>query len=211
MASTAADDLMNQVAQEKRICEEKKKKCQEEKKAEEESFKSKREKTINQAIAVATTISPPTDTNSHGANYDSNLDLTNALFAVTLAKLIAYGKETLGQSNKAAELYIAHIEEQNQAIKLVKQQALCLDTMEAEEHLARHGMCPNLLFGMDLETPTGEATAQVVHLSGTSPKKKKSKSAAGVLQTDVPQRCSITPLLHMSISILLPMWKPPSA
>ncbi len=42
----AADDLMHQVAQEKRTRKEKKKKCQEEKKVEEECLKSEREKAI---------------------------------------------------------------------------------------------------------------------------------------------------------------------
>jgi hypothetical protein len=101
---------------------------------------------------VATTICCPANTDCHEANYDSNLDLTNSLFTITLAELIAYGKETLGQSNKGEELYVAHIKEQKQAIKLVEQQALCLDTTWGKEHLACHGMCPNLLFGMGLET-----------------------------------------------------------
>jgi hypothetical protein len=44
--NTAADDLMHQDTQEKRIRKEKKKKCQEKKKAEEERLKSEREKAI---------------------------------------------------------------------------------------------------------------------------------------------------------------------
>jgi hypothetical protein len=58
-ASTASDDPMNQVAQEKCIREEKKKKPQKEKWAEEKCFEAGREKTITQAIVVTTKISSP--------------------------------------------------------------------------------------------------------------------------------------------------------
>ncbi len=104
----AADDLMHQVAQEKRIHEEKKKKCQEEKKAEEERLKSEREKAITQEdTAAAITISSPANTNGHGTTYDG-LDLTNALFAMTLAELIQYGKEELGQQRRGGPLCCLH-------------------------------------------------------------------------------------------------------
>ena len=65
-------------------------------KAEEKYLKSEREKAITQEdTAAAVTISPPANTNGHGMTYDG-LDLTNALFAMTLAELIQYGKEELG-------------------------------------------------------------------------------------------------------------------
>jgi hypothetical protein len=65
-------------------------------KAEEKYLKSEREKAITQEdTAAAIAISPPTDTNGHGTTYDG-LNLTNALFAMTLAELIQYGKEELG-------------------------------------------------------------------------------------------------------------------
>jgi hypothetical protein len=63
----------------------------------------------------------------------------------------------------------------------VEQQALCLDSKEAKDHLAHHGMQPNHLFEDDLEiptkeamaavleTPAKEATAAVLDLSGDSP------------------------------------------
>jgi hypothetical protein len=88
---------------------------------------------------------------------------------MTFAELIVHGKETYGQSNKEGELYAANIEERKQAIENIKQQALCLDTKEAEEHLTCHGMHRNHLFGTDLKTPTKEATAAVLDLSGNSP------------------------------------------
>ncbi len=77
----------------------------------------------------------------------------------------------------------------------VEQKALYLDSAEAKEHLARHGMQPNHLFGDNLETPTKEAmvailetptkeaTAAVLDLSGDFPQKKKPKSTNGVLLT----------------------------
>jgi hypothetical protein len=99
------------------------------------------------------------------------------------AELIVHGKEIYGQSNKEAELYAANIEEQKHAIENIEQLALCLDTKEAERHLACHGMHPNHLFGTDLETPNKEATVTVLDLSVNSPQMKKTKSAAGVLRT----------------------------
>jgi hypothetical protein len=105
--STAADDLMQQVAQEKRIREERKKKRQEEKKAEEELLKTKREKaTTQEDIAATAIISPLAENNVHGTTYDG-LNLTNALFAMTIAELVQYGKEELGQTSAEAALYAA--------------------------------------------------------------------------------------------------------
>jgi hypothetical protein len=120
------------------------------------------------AHAITTTISPPADMKTHDTNYNpglEDLNLNNALFAMMFAELIVHNQETYGQSNEEAELYAANIEEQKQAIKNIEQQALCLDTKEKEEHLACHGMHPNHLFGMDLETQTKEAKAAVLDLS----------------------------------------------
>jgi hypothetical protein len=116
-------------------------------------------------IAAALTISPPANTDG--------LNLTNALFAMTLAELIQYGKEELGQTDEEAALYAACIEEHKQEIELVKQQAFLCDSVEAEEHLACHGIHPNHLFQEILETPTKEAMAEVLDLSGNFPHKKR--------------------------------------
>jgi hypothetical protein len=86
-------------------------------------------------------------------------------------------------------------------IERVKKQALCLDSAEAAEHLARHGVQPNQLFEENLETPTKEATVEVLDLSGNSPDKKKIKSTAGVLRTGMSNQYftkgfSLTPTAH---------------
>ncbi len=151
----AADNLMAQGAHEKRVHAEKKKKRQEEKEAEEEHLKAERETMTAQVITA--TISPPADMDCHDTNYDLSLEevnLNNSLFAMTFAELIVHGKEICGQSGKEAELYAENIEKQKQAIKNIEQQALCLDTKEAEEYLAHHGMRPNYLFETDLDVPT---------------------------------------------------------
>jgi hypothetical protein len=125
--------------------------------------------------AITATISPLADTETHNANYDpglEDLNLNNALFAMTFPELILPGKETYSQSNKEAELYAKNIEEQKQAMENIKQQALCFDTKEAEEYLARHGMHPNHLFGTDLETSTKEGRKTVLDLSGNSPEEE---------------------------------------
>ncbi len=111
-----------------------------------------------------------------------------------------------------ADLYAADIKEKRQAMDKAEQQALCLDSAEAKEHLARHGMQPNHLFGDELETPTKEATAAILEtptkeataavldLSGDSPQKKKPKSTAGVLQTANQYTTigfSLTPTAHV--------------
>ncbi len=82
----------------------------------------------------------------------------------------------------------------------------------SQEHLARHGMQPNHLFGDDLEIPTKEATAAVLEtptkeamvavldLSRDSPQKKKPKSTTGVLQMTnqyTTNRFSLTPTAHI--------------
>jgi hypothetical protein len=54
---------------------------------------------------------------------------------MTFTELIEYGKETLGQTEDEAELHAAYIQEKQEAIKQVEQQALCLDSIEAEEDL----------------------------------------------------------------------------
>jgi hypothetical protein len=145
---------------------------------------------------------------THDANYGPSLEdlnLNNALFAMMFADLIVHGKETYGQSDKEVELYATNIAKRKQAIKKIEQQALSLDTKEAEEHLACHGMPPNHLFGMDLETPTEEAMAAVLDLSGNSPQKKKTKSAAGILWTGnqyTTKGFSIPPTTHVYSHLL---------
>jgi hypothetical protein len=107
---------------------------------------------------------------------------------MTMEELIMHSIETYRYTQAEVDLYAAAIEEKKQAIEKVKQQALCLYSAEVAEHLARHGMQPNQLFEENLETPTKEATAKVLDLSGNSPDKKKIKSMAGVLWTVTSNR-----------------------
>jgi hypothetical protein len=132
----AVDNLMAQVANKKCVRAEKKTKLQEEQEVEEAHPKAKKE-TMN-THTITATISPLADKETHNANYDPGLEdlhLNNALFAMTFAELIVHCKETYSQSYKDAELYATNIEEQKQAIENIQQQALHLDTKEAEEHL----------------------------------------------------------------------------
>ncbi len=111
-----------------------------------------------------------------------------------MEELTKHGIETYGFSEVEADLYAADVKEKRQAMENTEQQALCLDSAEAKEHLACHGMQPNHLFGDDLEistkeataavleTPTKEAMAAVLDLSGDSPQKKKPKSTTRVLR-----------------------------
>jgi len=46
---------------------------------------------------------------------------------------------------------VAEIKEKKQANEMVYWQGLCLDSTEANKHLACHSMHPNHLFGDDLE------------------------------------------------------------
>jgi hypothetical protein len=118
-----------------------------------------------------------------------------------MEELTKQGIATYGFSKVEVDLYAADIKEKRQTMEKVEQQALCLESAEAKEHLARHGMQPNHLFGDDLEIPTKEATTAVletptkeVNLSEDSPQKKKSKSKTGVLRTanqsNTPQKGS---------------------
>ena len=109
--------------------------------------------------------------------------MTNSIYTITMGKLITLSKETYGNTEVEADLHAEAINERKQAIENVAQQALCLDSVEAAEHLACHGMQPNHLFGEDLEIPTKEATAAVINFSGNSPNKKNTKSLAGVQRT----------------------------
>jgi hypothetical protein len=99
---------------------------------------------------------PSADTVYHKGTFNSLLekDLTNELYAVTMEELTKHGIETYGFSKVEADLYAADIEEKRQAMENMEQQALCLDSTEAEEHLACPSMQPNHLFGDDLEIPT---------------------------------------------------------
>ena len=93
-----------------------------------------------QAIATIATISPPINTINQEAN---NGNLSNALYAMTMEELITHSIETYGYTQVEADLYATAIKEKKQAIERVKQQALCLDSAEAAEHLACHSMQPN--------------------------------------------------------------------
>jgi hypothetical protein len=182
-----SSEIMNQVTQEKRLREEKKKQRAAEKKAEEDRMKVDKA----QASATVVTIYPPIDTINQEAN-DNNL--SNALYAMIMEELITHSIETYGYTQAEADLYAAAIEEKKQAIEMVEQQALCLDSAEAPEHLARHGMQPNQLFEENLETPAKEATAEVLNLSGNYPNKKKIKSTTGNRYTS--KGFSLTPTDH---------------
>jgi hypothetical protein len=100
---------------------------------------------------------------------------------MTIEELITHSIKTNGYTQAEADLYATAVEEKKLAIERVKQQAFCLDSTKAADHLAHHGMQPNQLFEENLETPTKEATAMVLDLSGNSPDKKKIKSTAGGL------------------------------
>jgi hypothetical protein len=55
------------------------------------------------AYTITATVSPPADTETHDAYYDpglEDLNLNNALFAMTFAELFVHGKDTYGQSEK---------------------------------------------------------------------------------------------------------------
>ncbi len=129
-----------------------------EKKAEDECLRAKKAKAVTtQDIVAVATISPPADTDHLLEKY-----LTNELYAMSMEELTKYGIETYGFSKVEADLYAADIKEKRQAMEKVEQQALCLESAEDKEHLARHGMQPNHLFGDDSETPTKEAMAAVL-------------------------------------------------
>ncbi len=104
---------MKQGVQEKCRGEEKKKQCLAEKKEEEEQLKAKREMRITCDIAVTTTISPPTDSETNNEKHDLGLEdcnLNKALFVLSMAdELIGHGKETCNPSNKEAKLYTASL------------------------------------------------------------------------------------------------------
>jgi hypothetical protein len=116
-----------------------------EKKAEEEHLRAKKAKAATtQDIVAVVTISPPADTDPLLEE-----DLTNELYAMTVDELTKHRIETYGFSKVEADLYVAYIKKKRQAMEKVEQQALCLDSAEAKEHLAHHGMQPNHLFGGD--------------------------------------------------------------
>jgi hypothetical protein len=108
--------------------------------------------TIQDIVAVAM-ISPPPDTANQDRTSNSLLekDLGNELHAMTMEEFTKHGIENYGFSKVEADLYVADINEKRQALENVDQQALCLDSTEAKEHLACHSMQLNCLFGDDLE------------------------------------------------------------
>jgi hypothetical protein len=117
-----------------------------EKKAEEDCMKVDKA----QAIATIATISPPINTINQEAN---NNNLSNALYAMIIKELIRHSIETYRYTQAEADRYAAAIKEKKQAIERFEQQPLCLDSVEAAEHLAHHGIQPNQLFEENLETP----------------------------------------------------------
>jgi hypothetical protein len=116
------------------------------KKSEEEHLKARTAKAATtQDIMAVAMVSPPADTTNHEGTSDPLLekDLTNELYAMTMEELTKHGIETCGFSKVEENLYAADIKEKMQAMKNVEQQALCLDSAEAKEHLACHSMQPN--------------------------------------------------------------------
>ena len=112
---------------------------------EEKCLRAKKAKaTTTQDIVAIAMISPPADTDPL-----LEKDLINELYAMTMEELTKHGIETCGFSKVEENLYAADIKEKMQAMKNVEHQALCLDSAEAKEHLAHHGMQPNHLFGGD--------------------------------------------------------------
>ena len=98
------------------------------------------------------------------------------LFEMTKEELTEYVTGFLGLSGEEADNYVAQVKEQNDSFELLENETIFSDEEEAADHLARHGVQANNLFGDDIQemaTPTFDLTAN-------SPKKKKTKGIAGV-------------------------------
>ncbi len=125
---SAVDEFMNQVAQEKRLQEDKKKQEVAEKKAEEECLKAEKAKpaTTQDIVAIAM-IYPPADTANHEGTstplLEKDLNNEHELYAMTIEELTKHGIETYGFSKVEADLYGADIKEKSQAMENVEQQA----------------------------------------------------------------------------------------
>jgi hypothetical protein len=114
---------------------------------------------------------------------------------MTVEELTKHGIKTYGFSKVEADLYAEDVEEKRHVMDEAEQQALCLDSTEAKEHLERQGMQTNHLLVDELETltkeamaavletPTKEAMVAILNLTRDSPQKKKPKSTTGLLQT----------------------------
>ena len=181
-SKAASDDLMKQVAMEKIACEDKKKKRQAEKKAEEELEKAKkaeeerakalREETCAYPVRKATVILPPSDMEAEYVPLPKN----SPLFEMTAEELSDYAKDFLGLTEDEAENYTAQVQEQSRSFEFLEIESLLSDEDEVADHLSRHGVQANNLFGgcsQEGETP-------IVDLSENSPVKKKTRNIAGV-------------------------------
>jgi hypothetical protein len=190
-ANAAANDLMKQVTREKHAREEKKEKRQEEKKAEEELAKARREETLACTV-IAAAKSPPEYT---------PLPKDSPLFEMTKEELTEYVTGFLGLSGEEADNYVAQVKEQNDSFELLENETIFSDEEEAADHLARHGVQANNLFGNDIQemaTPTFDLTAN-------SPEKKKTKGIAGATASyKVNNKNDHTPPTNPHSSPILP-------
>ena len=172
-SNAAADDLMKQVALEKKVREEKKKKRQADKKADEELAKAQREVTLARSLMIiATAISPPSDIEEEYVP----LPKDSPLFEMMTEELTDYATGFLGLSEEDADNYVAQVQEQKESFEFLENEVLLSDDEEAADHLARHGVQANNLFGDDIQ----EVATPIIDLSENSPEKKKTKSIAGV-------------------------------
>ena len=172
-SNAAADDLMKQVALEKKVREEKEKKRQADKKAKEELTKAQeREETaLARTVMVATAISPPSDMEEEYVL----LPKDSPLFEMTTEELTDYATGFLGLSEEDADNYVAQVQEQKESFEFMENEVLLSDDEEEADHLARHGVQANNLFGDDIQ----EVATPTIDLSENLPEKKKTKSIAG--------------------------------
>ena len=162
------------MALEKKVREEKKKKRQEDKKADEELTKAQREATLTRPVMVATAISPPSDIEEEYVP----LPKDSPLFEMTAEELTDYATGFLGLSEEDADNYVAQVQEQKESFEFLENEVLLSDDEEAADHLdhlARHGVQANNLFGDDIQ----EVATPIIDISENSPEKKKTRSIAG--------------------------------
>jgi hypothetical protein len=100
------------------------------------------------------------------------------LFEMTTEELTDYATGFLGLSEEDADNYVAQVQEQKESFEFLENEVLLSEDEEAADHLdhlARHGVQANNLFGNDIQ----EVATPIIDLSENSPEKKKTKSIAG--------------------------------
>jgi hypothetical protein len=205
ISNAAADDLMKQVALEKKVREEKKETRQADKKADEELAKAQREETLARSVMVATAISPPSDIEEEYVP----LPKDSSLFEMTTEELTDYATGFLGLSEEDADNYVAQVQEQKESFEFLENEVRLSDDEEAADQLARHGVQANNLFGDDIQ----EVATPIIDLSENSPEKKKTKSIAGAQKstTDTLQKGLLSPPPRTHIHTPSRMLRLPSA